>query len=75
MWARQGFHSVSMSGDPELRLIELENMTGDIERRAMLVGFATDDHDLPNNEEIKAYALECAPRLGKFLGKILPLKW
>lgn len=76
LWATQGCDTVGMSLDPELRLLALENMDNhdpqnpcDYSVLAALI--VTDDHDLPDHQEIQAEAHKRAPKLGRFLSAVV----
>ena len=80
IWASWGCDTVGMSLDPELRLIELENMDNagsdkfwDINVFASLI--VTDDHDRPKHDEIAKEANQRSPQLGKFLSHVVNSEW
>jgi len=80
LWGRQGCQTVGMSLDPELRLIAVENqdrITRHLTPKPLPqievfpVHYVTDDHDLPNHEDITREAKARAPQLGHFLSELV----
>ena len=80
LWASWGCDTVGMSLDPELRLIELENMDnasrGKFPPIQVFASFiVTDDHDRPKHGEIKKEANKRSPQLGTFLSHVVDSEW
>ena len=80
LWASWSCDTVGMSLDPELRLLELENMdnAGSDKYPSSNVFAAfivTDDHDRPKHKEIQAEANKRGPQLGKFLSYVVRSEW
>ena len=80
LWASWGCDTVGMSLDPELRLIELENMDNAGSKRYPSINvfaafFVTDDHDRPTHGEIAKEAKQRSPQLGKFLSYVVRSEW
>jgi len=79
LWGRQGCQTVGMSLDPELRLIALENQDRKLDTspaplpqiEVFPVHYVTDDHDLPNHEDIAREAKARAPLLGRLLCELV----
>jgi purine nucleoside phosphorylase len=80
LWASWGCDTVGMSLDPELRIIELENMDNAGSKRYPSINvfaafIVTDDHDRTKHDEICAEANKRTPQLGKFLSYVAHSEW
>lgn len=68
---------VSMSGDPELRLISVWNslVASDLKKYVALVSYVTDAVDKADHLEIQQRALGRAPDFGMVITSFLKVKW
>ncbi len=77
LWHSWGATTVSMSGDPELRLTSVWNaqVQEEEKKRIMLIGFVTDAKDRADHNEIQERALRRASDFGEFLLNLLNANW
>ncbi len=85
LYANWRMDTIGMSLKPELDLIALENSDNRLEGatgvceetdiRVLPALFVSDNHDIPNNNEIQDRAKAMSPKFGKFLSFVAQSEW